>query len=87
MPHSPRFKSPSGRLPIPTVLETLHKHGVRSLMVEGGARIIEAFFAEPTTSDETNIDTIIVTVAPRFVGDDGVGYNVKLGEVCIYQRS
>lgn len=56
-------------------------------MVEGGARIIEAFFAEPTTSDETNIDTIIVTVAPRFVGDDGVGYNVKLGEVCIYQRS
>jgi len=75
----------AGVLPIPTVLETLHKLGVRSLMVEGGARIIESFFAEPASFSSVNIDTIIVTVAPRFVGDDGIGYNVKLGDAADFK--
>lgn len=54
-------------------------------MVEGGARVIQSFFAETTPRHPTNanIDTIIVTVAPKTVGEDGVGYGMQLdlGEV------
>jgi 2,5-diamino-6-(ribosylamino)-4(3H)-pyrimidinone 5'-phosphate reductase len=45
-------------------------------MVEGGARVIASFFAEPRC-----IDTLIITTAPLLVGGDGVGYDVRLSEV------
>lgn len=38
-------------------------------MVEGGAQIIDSFLAEPNL-----VDVVIVTIAPVFVGRDGVGY-------------
>jgi 2,5-diamino-6-(ribosylamino)-4(3H)-pyrimidinone 5'-phosphate reductase len=41
-------------------------------MVEGGARVIRSFFAASASS--SLVDSIIVTVAPIFVGD-GVGYS------------
>lgn len=44
-------------------------------MVEGGAQIIGSFFAE---IEESIIDSIIITVAPTFVGSEGVGYGVQL---------
>lgn len=70
-----------GRIPIPTILTTLHELGIRSVMVEGGARVIESFFTEDASSPERRIiDTIILTVAPIFVGEDGVGYAIKFGE-------
>ncbi|ESK92678.1 riboflavin-specific deaminase [Moniliophthora roreri MCA 2997] len=67
-------------LKLSAVLEYLHEHQIRSLMVEGGARVIRSFFAE-----ESMVDTIIVTIAPTFVGDEGVGYNVGLDQV--YRRA
>ncbi|KAK7058532.1 2,5-diamino-6-(ribosylamino)-4(3H)-pyrimidinone 5'-phosphate reductase [Paramarasmius palmivorus] len=62
-------------LELAAILKYLHEHQIRSLMVEGGARVIKSFFA-----DESVVDTIIVTIAPTFVGDDGVGYNVGQGQ-------
>uniref|UniRef100_A0A0W0F1R9 2,5-diamino-6-ribosylamino-4(3H)-pyrimidinone 5'-phosphate reductase n=1 Tax=Moniliophthora roreri TaxID=221103 RepID=A0A0W0F1R9_MONRR len=70
----------SDNLKLSAVLEYLHEHQIRSLMVEGGARVIRSFFAE-----ESMVDTIIVTIAPTFVGDEGVGYNVGLDQV--YRRA
>jgi len=45
-------------------------------MVEGGARIIASFFAEQSATGRSVIDSLIVTVAPIFVGADSVGYGV-----------
>jgi len=52
-------------------------------MVEGGASVIGSFLAEaPINRDDGGlgsiVDTVIVTVAPTFVGDDGVGYGIGL---------
>lgn len=41
-------------------------------MVEGGARIISSFLAEGT------IDALIITIAPVFIGDAGVGYQYPM---------
>jgi len=57
----------------------LHELGMRSLMVEGGAQVIASFFAATSV-----VDTVIITVAPTFVGADGVGYDVLLGVVFFY---
>ncbi|KAF9015669.1 dihydrofolate reductase-like domain-containing protein, partial [Cyathus striatus] len=60
-------------LPLPPLLQTLHSLGIRSLMVEGGARIIASFFSSPDL-----LDNIIITVAPTIVGDDGLGYALPI---------
>jgi len=57
-------------LSVPAILKSLGDLGIRSLMVEGGARIIASFFAAP----EKIVDALIITVAPLLVGSDGVGY-------------
>jgi len=65
---------------IPALLEKLRSLEIRSLMVEGGASIIRSFLAEAScTKKDMIIDTLIITVAPRFVGDDGIGYAVGIG--------
>ncbi len=68
-------------------------HGVRSLMVEGGARVIRAFLSAascqvpPSESSESpggakekanSVDALVVTVAPSVVGEAGVGYGPGL---------
>ncbi|KAF8204042.1 dihydrofolate reductase-like domain-containing protein [Pholiota molesta] len=57
-------------LSLPSVLQTLRTLGVTSLMVEGGARIIASFLAEPGA-----VDVLLITVAPVLVGSTGVGYD------------
>jgi len=88
-------KSQDGRIHIPTLLSKLRKRRIRSVMVEGGAQIIQAFLAaaappqeeaeEAPKEDEdaeelprSAVDMIIVTVAPVFVGKEGVGYGNDL---------
>jgi 2,5-diamino-6-(ribosylamino)-4(3H)-pyrimidinone 5'-phosphate reductase len=61
-------------LSLPVILKSLNDLGIRSLMVEGGARIIGSFCAAP----ENIIDALIITVAPILVGSDGVGYQCVL---------
>jgi riboflavin biosynthesis pyrimidine reductase len=40
-------------------------------MVEGGAQIIDSFLARPSL-----VHRVIITVAPVFVGQAGVGYGI-----------
>ncbi|KAJ6520089.1 dihydrofolate reductase-like domain-containing protein [Mycena sanguinolenta] len=60
------------RSSIPAILTLLRAEGIRSLMVEGGAQIIAAFFG----ASDTCVDTVLITTAPVLVGASGVGYTV-----------
>jgi 3,4-dihydroxy 2-butanone 4-phosphate synthase/GTP cyclohydrolase II len=51
-----------GRVYLPAMLESLRELGIKSLMVEGGARIITSFLSERL------VDHMILTIAPVFVG-------------------
>ncbi|KAG2045132.1 dihydrofolate reductase-like domain-containing protein [Suillus americanus] len=71
--------SVDGFIMIPDLLKVLYNFGIKTLMVEGGATIIGSFLAEPARSKpNTIIDTLIITIAPTLIGDDGVGYGKKL---------
>lgn len=50
-------------------------------MVEGGARVIDSFFCAAGPSGNSVVDSLIVTVAPTFLGSEGVGYGQDLVEV------
>lgn len=46
-------------------------------MIEGGAGVISSVLSSPGTgSGSNNLDRVIVTIAPTFVGDDGVAVNL-----------
>ncbi|KAI0334394.1 dihydrofolate reductase [Cubamyces sp. BRFM 1775] len=73
----------SGSIAIPDLLAALRELGVRSLMVEGGARVIRSFLsaarrAGPGDTQEKAVDALVVTVAPTLVGSAGVGYGTEL---------
>ncbi|KAG1871125.1 dihydrofolate reductase-like domain-containing protein [Suillus tomentosus] len=71
--------SVDGFIVIPDLLKVLYNFGIKSLMVEGGATVIGSFLAECAgTKPNTIIDTLIITIAPMLIGDDGVGYGEKL---------
>lgn len=59
------------------LLAKLHELGIHSVMVEGGARIIQSFLGAEVRHRNC-IDTVIVTVAPTLVGRDGIGYGSDL---------
>ncbi|KAK4684097.1 hypothetical protein P7C73_g6103, partial [Tremellales sp. Uapishka_1] len=55
---------------LPDILASL---GLRSVMIEGGSRILSSFLHAPKRADGTPlVDRVIVTVGPMFIGD-GVG--------------
>lgn len=66
----------------PSILSVLHSLGVKRLMVEGGAQVIESLFMARSASSATSttaragdlIDQLIVTVSPNFAGSDSTGY-------------
>ncbi|KAF5352431.1 hypothetical protein D9756_005926 [Leucocoprinus leucothites] len=60
-------------LPVSAVLQKLSSLGIKSLMVEGGARIINSFLQASLSTPL--IDALIVTVAPTLIGTDGVSYS------------
>ena len=70
----------TGKISVPDLLKELKGLGIRSLMVEGGARVIKSFLvaATPSGSSPGSVDTVLVTVAPVFVGEDGTGYGSEL---------
>ncbi|KAF8518605.1 dihydrofolate reductase-like domain-containing protein [Gautieria morchelliformis] len=65
------------RLSINSLLTTLHKLGIKSLMVEGGQRVISSFLSHQDAESERVVDVLIVTVAPTFVGAKGVGVLIQ----------
>lgn len=69
---------------IPAVIHHLRQMGIRSLMVEGGAQIIRSFIQSPI------VDNLIITMAPTFIGEHGVGYGLDIegsGTNLVYQHS
>lgn len=52
-----------------TLLKALSKEGLKSVMIEGGATIINSLL-EP--SYQNLIDSVIVTIAPTWLGQGGV---------------
>lgn len=54
--------SPEGRVSLPALLDRLGQLGFRSLMVEGGARVITSFVREQLAN------ALAITVAPALVG-------------------
>ena len=58
----PVAKNADGRVDLRDLLRALRQRGVRSVMVEGGARIITAFLRDRLA------DRTIVTIAPVFAG-------------------
>jgi 2,5-diamino-6-(ribosylamino)-4(3H)-pyrimidinone 5'-phosphate reductase len=63
---------------IPDLLKALYNFGVKTLMVEGGAAVIGSFLEESARAKpNTIIDTLIITIAPTLVGDEGVGYGQR----------
>ena len=61
----------NGQVSLPALLACLHKHNVRRLMVEGGARIITSFLGERL------VDRLVVTIAPLLVGGLNAVGNLK----------
>ncbi|KAK5678090.1 hypothetical protein LTS10_009259 [Elasticomyces elasticus] len=51
----------------PTILRTLKQRGINSVMIEGGATIIATLLTMPEL-----VDSVIVTVAPTWLGQGGV---------------
>ena len=55
------------RMPWQTILPVLKQKGIRSVMIEGGATIINDLLAQPSL-----VDSVIVTIAPTWLGQGGV---------------
>ncbi|OWZ71644.1 hypothetical protein AYX14_02922 [Cryptococcus neoformans] len=63
----------NGRIPpssLPSILTSL---GLRSVMIEGGSRVLSSFLHTLKRDDGSKlVDSVVVTVAPMFIGE-GVG--------------
>ncbi len=57
-----RISGQGGRVPLASVLQELHRRGIGSILVEGGAEVFRMFL------EEKLVDQISLFVAPRFVG-------------------
>ena len=59
----------AGRFCWEDVLDALAREGLDSVMVEGGAAVINSLLAAP---DNALVDSVIVTIAPTWLGQGGV---------------
>jgi len=55
------------RIPWATILRHLKAHGIKSIMIEGGATVISSLMSTPDL-----VDSVIVTIAPTWLGEGGV---------------
>ncbi|EPQ60287.1 dihydrofolate reductase [Gloeophyllum trabeum ATCC 11539] len=63
-------------LSLPAVLTVLYDNWIESVMVEGGAKVINSFLN--LAREEDVVDTLIVTQAPVRLGEDAVGYGTNI---------
>ncbi|KAH8120071.1 bacterial bifunctional deaminase-reductase [Phellopilus nigrolimitatus] len=68
------ISSKNGKLDLNSLLSKLHRIGVHSLMVEGGASVISSFLQSGL------VNSLVVTVCPTIVGEGGIGYDTN-GEI------
>lgn len=69
-----KAENATGRLEWPTIFKTLKSHGLNSVMVEGGSGVINTLL-EPDS--QTLVDSVIVTIAPTWLGQGGVVVSPK----------
>ncbi|ORY26569.1 dihydrofolate reductase-like domain-containing protein, partial [Naematelia encephala] len=61
---------------LPSILTSLN---LKSVMVEGGSRILSSFLHAPPREDGSPlVDSVIVTVAPMFIGDGDENTNLPI---------
>jgi 2,5-diamino-6-(ribosylamino)-4(3H)-pyrimidinone 5'-phosphate reductase len=60
------------RFPWTNILATLSARKIKSVMIEGGASVINDVLTQKMA------DIIVITIAPVFLGKDGVGINASL---------
>lgn len=65
------FSSFSSRLDWNDILKTLKSRGIHSIMIEGGASILKTLLQRPDL-----VDSVIVTVAPTWLGTNGTSAHV-----------
>jgi 2,5-diamino-6-(ribosylamino)-4(3H)-pyrimidinone 5'-phosphate reductase len=68
------LKLENGRFSWTDILATLSSRKIKSVMIEGGATVINDVLTQRMA------DVIIVTIAPVFLGKDGVGIGASLQE-------
>jgi 2,5-diamino-6-(ribosylamino)-4(3H)-pyrimidinone 5'-phosphate reductase len=56
------------------ILSALSDRGIKSVMIEGGATVINDVLSRKVA------DVIIITIAPVFLGTDGIGVNAVMTE-------
>jgi 2,5-diamino-6-(ribosylamino)-4(3H)-pyrimidinone 5'-phosphate reductase len=66
------LRTHDGRFSWNDILSTLYGRGIKSIMIEGGASVINDVLAQRLA------DVVIITIAPVFLGHDGVGIGPKL---------
>jgi len=54
-------------LPWPMILKELKRQGITSVMIEGGATVVASLLSTPEL-----VDSVIVTIAPTWLGQGGV---------------
>jgi len=76
--------SNTGHVDIVDLLGQLIKHNINSLMVEGGASVVQNFLE----CKQHIIDTVIITISPMFVGGvKAVSNLLPIGQTSKYQLS
>ncbi|OLY83551.1 hypothetical protein AYI68_g2304 [Smittium mucronatum] len=77
----------SGRPILGAVLKRLSRLGIKSLMVEGGSSVIQSFLRTHSENKGTStekkhggedsgvVDKIVVTISPKIVGMEGLGFS------------
>jgi 2,5-diamino-6-(ribosylamino)-4(3H)-pyrimidinone 5'-phosphate reductase len=69
-----------GRIAPNTIPAVLKRLGLRSVMIEGGSRVLSSFLRSSLRDDGSPVvDTVIVTIAPMFIGE-GVGVVPKVSK-------
>lgn len=63
-----RCRARGGRVDLPDLLARLARRGVTHLVVEGGAQVFRSFLAEGLA------DRVVLFVAPRIAGGDGISW-------------
>lgn len=74
-----RTEENGGRFVWDEVLQTLEAFGIESVMIEGGGSVINSLLATKENTDL--IDSVIVTIAPTWLGQGGVLVNPSRGGV------
>lgn len=65
------------RLSLEAIVKAFGLTGEHSLMIEGGASVISTILATYASSSFCNLDRVIVTIAPTYVGEDGIAIRLE----------